>query len=405
MNAMPRVFEVDPRTLGERLTEARKAAGLTQEVAAKHLGVSRPTLIAIEKGSREVKPEEVVTLAGLYRRSVHELVRTGVDVPPLEPHLRASVGAELNPDIEAAIGELQSFANDYKALEELVGATPFRDFPPEVTLPIRANIRAFAEDVAIRERARLHLGDQAIYALRTLVEQAGVHVYYGAMPSNLAGMYAFAPDLGYCILVNRKHPPERRRWTLAHEYAHFLADRRKPGVDYVGEPKRKPVSERFADAFAASFLMPETAIRRHFLAVTERTGDFQSADLSRLAHQFYVSVQAAALRLEALDLLPRGTWEALEERGFKPGVARRLLGLAPHPSREDPFPERYLYLAVQAYAREQISEGRLAKFLRTDRVRAREIVEETLTSRDLDPDGHECTVQIPEQLSLFDLAS
>jgi hypothetical protein len=39
------------------------------------------------------------------------------------------------------------------------------------------------------------------------------------------------PDPGYCILVNRKHPPERRRWTLSHEYAHFLADRHRPAVD------------------------------------------------------------------------------------------------------------------------------------------------------------------------------
>jgi Zn-dependent peptidase ImmA (M78 family) len=113
--------------------------------------------------------------------------------------------------------------------------------------------------------------------------------------------------------------------------------------------KRKPLSERFADAFAASFLIPETAIRRSFLAVTERTGDVQTADLSRLAHHFYVSVQAAALRLEDLGLLSRGTWEALAERGFKPGAARQLLGLPTRPPSEDPFPERYRLLAVQAY--------------------------------------------------------
>jgi Zn-dependent peptidase ImmA (M78 family)/DNA-binding XRE family transcriptional regulator len=398
-------LELDPRTLGRRLTEARKAAGVTQQDAAEHLGMSRPTLLAIEKGTRSVKPREIVTLAGLYRRSVHELVRIGQDTPPLEPHLRAAVGAKASAEIEPAIQALQDFANDYRYLEELLGAKPFRNFPPEVRVPDRVDVRVYAEDTAIRERNRLHLGDQPVFELRELVEESGVHVFLGDIPSSLAGLYAFVPDLGYCILLNRKHPPERCRWTLAHEYAHFLADRHKPGVDYVRSARRKPLSERFADAFAASLLMPETAIRRYFLSVTERTGDFQTADLSRLAHQFFVSVQAAVRRLEDLGLLPRGTWEVLSERGFKPGATRRLLGIEPRSTKEDPVPERYRYLAVQAYIKEEISEGRLAKLLRTDRVSAREIVDATLTSRDLDQDGKEQAVQVPSQLSLFDLAS
>ena len=402
---MLKVSDVEPVALGRRLTEARKAAGLTQQQAAEHLGVSRPTLIGIEKGTRKARPVELASLAGLYRRSLHELVRPGADSAPLEPHLRAALGTGGSGAVEAAIQTLQGFANDYKALEALAEATPFRDFPPEVSLPRRLDLRAFAEDLAIRERLRLHLGDQPIYELRSLVEQAGVHCFYGDIPSTLAGLYAFVPDLGYCILVNRKHPPERRRWTLAHEYGHFLADRHKPGVDYVEAPRRKPVSERFADAFAAALLMPETAIRRSFLGIAERTGDFQTADLTRLAHQFHCSAQATALRLEQLGLLPSGTWEALVERGFKPGTARRLLGLAPPPSHEDPYPERYRHLAVQAYVRDAISEGVLARFLRTDRVTAREIVEATLTSRDLDAEGQPCAVRIPEQISLFDIAS
>lgn len=387
------------------MLEARKAAGLTQQEAAEQLGVSRPTLIAIEKGTRAVKPDELVKLAALYSRTVNELVRPGPEPRPIEPQLRTSLRMGVDSGLQDAIAELQAFADDYRTLEEIAGAEAFRHFPPEVSVPQRVDVGAFAEDVAIRERSRLHLGDQPVYELRSLVEQAGVHVFYGGLPSQVAGLYAFVADLGYCILINRKHPPERRRWTLSHEYAHFLADRHRPGVDFVQEPKRKPLSERFADAFAASFLMPETAIRRYFLAITERTGDFQTADLSRLAHHFYVSVHAAALRMEELGLLGRGTWDALTERGFKPGAARRLLGLPIRSSSEDPFPERYRYLAVQAYIQEAISEGQLARYLHTDRVTAREIVAATLTSRDLDEQGNEQSVQMPEQLSLFDLAS
>src|SRR5689334_476558 len=60
--------EIDPRTLGLRITEARKARGKTQEEVASHLGLSRPTYIAIEKGERQVKPDEVNKLAKFLGR-------------------------------------------------------------------------------------------------------------------------------------------------------------------------------------------------------------------------------------------------------------------------------------------------------------------------------------------------
>jgi len=57
------------------------------------------------------------------------------------------------------------------------------------------------------------------------------------------------------------------------------------------------------------------------------------------------------------------------------------------------------------FLQEAISEGQLACFLRTDRATARGIVDATLTSCDLDADGHAQSVQMPEQRSLFDPAS
>ena len=65
-----------PRTIGQRLAEARKIRGITQEVAAEHLGISRPTFIAIEKGERAAKDAEIVKLAALYGQPVHRFVRT-----------------------------------------------------------------------------------------------------------------------------------------------------------------------------------------------------------------------------------------------------------------------------------------------------------------------------------------
>ena len=395
---------IDPRTLGLRLTEARKACGITQEAAAEHLGMSRPTFIAIEKGTRCAASEEVVKLAALYGRGIHELVRVGPPPVDLEPHLRAVLDESRSSDeVHQAIRELQRFADDYRQLEQLVGAQPLADYPPEVTLP-RTNLAEFAEDVAIRERSRLHLGDQPVLELRQVLENnVGVRIFSSRLPSNIAGMYAYVADLGYCILLNAIHPHQRRRWTLAHEYGHFLVDRHKPGVDYLGSAQRVPNSERFVDAFAACFLMPATSVRQQFFRISQSRGDFQVADLCRLSNSFVVSAQAMTLRLESLGLVRKGTWDFLKEQGFQPETAKRKLQLERADEvPEAPYPARYKNLAVLAYCQDQLSEGQLAKFLRTDRVSARGIVQECLNrSDDIGPGGEPTWLQLPFELSLI----
>jgi hypothetical protein len=47
---------IDPKILGQRLQNARKARGLTQQDVAKDLGIARTTVTAIEQGERRVRP-------------------------------------------------------------------------------------------------------------------------------------------------------------------------------------------------------------------------------------------------------------------------------------------------------------------------------------------------------------
>src|SRR5271165_2022464 len=84
-----RPLEPDPRILGRRIGDARRACGKTQEEVAEFLGCSRPTYIAIEKGERAAKDEEILKLASFLGRKVNELVRPGEPVTDLQPHLRA----------------------------------------------------------------------------------------------------------------------------------------------------------------------------------------------------------------------------------------------------------------------------------------------------------------------------
>ena len=87
-------------------------------------------------------------------------------------------------------------------------------------------------------------------------------------------------------------------------------------------PGRKPANERFAEAFALCFLMPATSVRQRFHGIVATTGDFQVADLCRMKHFYFVSLEAMTLRVEQLGLIPRGTWDSLKESNLPPAKPR-----------------------------------------------------------------------------------
>ncbi len=406
---------IDPRFLGQRLADARKVRGITQEAAAGHLECSRPTYIAIEKGERPAKPEEIVKLATLFGKQVHELLLQAEPITVLSPHLRAEVervhprnAALVREQMASGIEDFQNFLDQYRELERLMNAPLRSKLPEERQLGSVVDPVELAEDSASEERRRLGLGDQPIINLRaTLETEVGLRIFYSdLLPSPVAGMYDFVPALGCSLYINRKHPPERRRVSMVHEYGHGIVDRHKPAIDYLFTSGRKPANERFADAFAAAFLMPATSVRRRFVDVVNMSGDFQVADLCRLAHSYFVSVEAMAYRLEKLGLVPKGRAELLKESRLPVREAKERLRLSPHPVNDDPYPERYKALAVYAYEQEKISEGQLARFLRCDRVAAREIVQEFLTSRDVNEDGQPESIRFDQtQQSLLRAAT
>src|SRR6266581_1493815 len=100
--------------LGRRLQAARQEKGVTQADAAATLGMARTTLVAIEKGDRRVRPNELVALAQLYGRQVNELLRSTPPNEALSAQFRlALTAAPESSALESLIAELQSLAEDY----------------------------------------------------------------------------------------------------------------------------------------------------------------------------------------------------------------------------------------------------------------------------------------------------
>lgn len=373
---------IDVRRLGRELQQAREKSGIKQSDAAKHIGVARTTLSAIEHGERRIQPAELIKLARLYSCQVNELLRERPEIQPFRVQFRgpSSVLTEMSREVKAKVDqsrdELEELCRNYLELERITESPMPRNYPREYRLN-GTNVDRVAESIAVQERNRLGLGDGPILALRDILEQdVGLRIFYIPLdPSSFSEMYYYDEQVGGCMAINRKHPEERRRWSLAHGYAHFLVHRYSPAafIDYE-EYQRVPEHERFADTFALHFLMPTSGVTRRFNDMSQETGKFSPADLCMLAHFYGVSVAACTRRLEEMGLLPTGTWEHLKRRGFRVRAAQQELGLDAFPARNDMLPIRYQYLAVDAYDRSLLTEGQLARFLGVSHVEARRVV-------------------------------
>lgn len=372
---MEKILEqIDPRALGARLQDARKAAGLTQQQVADALRVARTTVVAVEKGERRITAGELRKFAQACNRPVSDFVSRKTVTEGFVPQFRATY--DYDESIEQVGLELQARAEDFAKLENITGLLAPRIYPPPYETA-GATLEQIAEEIANAERARLGIGDGPISDLRDLLaNQVGIRIFHFKMPGKIAGVFAFNESLGACVGLNSDHPSDRRNWSLAHEYGHFLVARFQPEVTILFEKRRLAARERIADTFAECFLMPAAGLNRRVTELHRSLGSgLTLAHICELASFYQVSVQALIKRLETLKRLPTGTWELLKEEGFKVRHAQELLGINVQSSVAEAMPTHYVRMAVYAYQRGLISEGELARFLRIDRLSAREEIQ------------------------------
>lgn len=369
---------VSSKKIGTLLRSAREARGLTQDEAAKSLGVARTTLSAIEAGKRQVRPDELLSLSEMYGRTLNELIGEREIISDFPSQFRMSHPTESAVSSKAelfeAVHRFQRLCEDYLFLETINGVSLRRDYPPEYPIT-QYRPEQSGQDAATAERNRLGLGDGPIPDLRQILEdEVGLRVFIIPLPSKVAGIFAYNEVLGGCIAINELYPPERRQWFLSHEYGHFLTARHRADIAQVQQSSRPNSFERCADAFASAFLMPATGLQRRFnQAAREAGGIVTPVEIMRLAKAYRVSFQAMTIRLEKMRHLPKGTWKRLTGKGFKVREAQTLTGLQIDEALGTGLPVRYQMLACRAFGDGEITEGHFARLLRMDRLAAREV--------------------------------
>src|SRR5919109_1120697 len=106
---------IDPKIVGRRLHDARRARGLTQQDVANALGIARTTVTAIEQGERKVRPEELLQLARLYGRAVSDLIRQREVVDEFAVQFRTAIAqaGQHQAALTIAVQEFQQLCEDY----------------------------------------------------------------------------------------------------------------------------------------------------------------------------------------------------------------------------------------------------------------------------------------------------
>jgi len=123
-------------------------------------------------------------------------------------------------------------------------------------------------------------------------------------------------------------------------------------------------------------------VRQKFQEVTAGSTHLTRRHIIVLAHFFGVSREAMVRRLEELGLTKKGTWDWFAVNGgITDEQAQQVLGdlrAADHHKAEadQPTTLKLNLLAAEAYRRELLSEGQLARLLHLDRIELREMLQD-----------------------------
>jgi Zn-dependent peptidase ImmA (M78 family) len=375
--------ELSAQEIGRRLRLARENADIRQDEAAHVIGMSRPTLVSIEKGTRRVRIQELQALARHYGVSVNAILRREAVHTDLIPRFRKLRETEDDHTLEA-IQLLNDLVKAEVELENVLGVERRRHYPPERGIN-EGDVLELAEKHAQELRDWLGLGSGPIADIFSIIElDLGIRLYQRRLSSKsrVAGLFTYDDAVGACILLNANHPLERRIQSAAHEVGHFFGTRRVPEVLEDNEQFLSR-DERYANAFGRAFLTPRKSFEESFRQLTAGADKLTRRHVILLAHQHNLSREAAVRRLEELDLVRKGTWEWFKRNGgIKDEQAREVLGTAamrPDPAKDDanrPVSHRLSLMAHAAWKRGLMSEGQLAELLKLRRVEVRGLIDQ-----------------------------
>jgi len=329
--------------IGDRLRQTRLAAGLTLDelrllLEQQGCGLTRAALSKYEL-NKSIPP------AGKLMKLARAL-----NVPPSrllqEPRMTVTwLAFRKHPHVPVARQEhIKAYAlqvaEQQTWLEEVLNVAS----PATLPLPRPVSTVEEAEQAAHDLRNAWKLGDAPIESVTQTAETHGaVVVAWPHDEGRLDGLSAWVNGTTPLAVVNDKIQPDRRRFTLAHEFGHMLMT--------IEGDETGTAEEHLAHRFAAAFLVPssvaiqELGRRRRHLSLHE---------IALLKQKYGLSMLGWIRRAQELGIIDEGLYRSLRRTFSAHGWTK----VEPEAYRGDEIPTRLEQLTARALAEGILSEAR-----------------------------------------------
>ncbi len=212
-------------------------------------------------------------------------------------------GEKLSAKTEAALKHrIADHLQKYLELESALGASAAFENP---LAGHAAGTGEEVEGAAAEVRRRWELGNGPVVNLLGLLEDKGIKVYE---TRGIEGFEGLSGRFGRCpfVAVNVDRPPDRVRFTAAHELGHVMCD-----LSAADSP------ESGCHAFGAAFLLPRSVLERRFTTSRRKV---TMGELGEIKETYGISLQAIMYRAHGLGLVTdrqlRSFRETIKAKGW-----------------------------------------------------------------------------------------
>lgn len=294
---------------------ARESSGYSIDYVSSRTKLSQTQIKEWEETQSEIPFSIVEKLAKVFKRPTIVLLK---DTPPNEPanppYFRKSGSKmELSPEARLTIRRARNLQRISKELIENLDLRSVHEFDESL---LERSPEQVAEEqrktlgISYEEQVRWKDYSEALKKLKNHIEKRKIFVFQIRMPIEQMQGLSLIDDIAPAILLNSKDIPQRRIFTLLHEYAHILVG--SPGVcaDIDDHVDNNRGLEAWCNRFAGAFLVP----KKELLEIMHKkslSGKVNYEVIRAIAKHFHVSNHMIFVRLQVGQLIPEEDIQSL----------------------------------------------------------------------------------------------
>lgn len=332
-------------TLGVRLQQARKAAGLSLRGFADLVNLSHTAIKKYEDGEVYPSSDMLIKLAKALRVRVDFFFRP---IKVTLENVKFRKRKKINEKSEEAIkfNVINQIERRFE-LENLYPSSPVHIFELPADFPVKINSLDEIELVAEKLRESWRLGLAPIHDIIDAFETQGIRVFIiDTDEEYFDGLFTVINDQPL-IVISSNWPGDRQRFNLAHELAHYI---------FIDRLNSKLDEEQACNRFAGAFLFPREAV---FQSLGKERRAIEWQEILLIKEQFELSMGAICHRLKDLKVIQESYYKSLMIRFRQKGWHRKEPGVEIRSEKAHTFNQ----MLFHALGEEYIGESKAAELL------------------------------------------